>query len=160
MRENYSDLITAKQWPALVATIPSANLGSVTMLDHVKIPMDKSVMTVNPSTISGVIPIAQRRRLQLKMTLSVVVLPVMGKEMETGNSYTLLTQMPLLPLMTPSITSVNTVFINKLVIKGSSITRMSPRNILSKGVRSLKMSRPWPQKHLLWHLLRHLLSLA
>ena len=30
MREHYSDLVTAKQWPALAAAIPSANLGSVT----------------------------------------------------------------------------------------------------------------------------------
>ena len=30
MRECYSNLVTAKQWPALAATIPSANLGSAT----------------------------------------------------------------------------------------------------------------------------------
>ena len=30
MREAYFDLVTAKQWPALAATIPAANLGSVT----------------------------------------------------------------------------------------------------------------------------------
>ena len=30
MREAYSDMVTTKQWPALAATIPAANLGSVT----------------------------------------------------------------------------------------------------------------------------------
>ena len=34
MREAYSDLVTTKQWPALAASIPAANLGSVTEDDR------------------------------------------------------------------------------------------------------------------------------